>query len=150
MPNLHESLGRMTSDRDDIADRYAQALEVLDGLKKGRISLENIQLTPQGWKVVVPEKPAYSTGDPSLPPAKFIGPQPVGTAPEYTAQPPPEQPPFAMPCVLADKGLAPPQTGPRPAELPGTPIPDAAPAREFVQRVNGPNQPQGQPLFHED
>lgn len=128
MPNLHESLGRMTSDRDDIADRYAQALEVLDGLKKGRISLENIQLTPQGWKVVVPEKPAYSTGDPSLPPAKFIGPEP-------------EQPPFETPV-----DLAPPQTGPRPA--PGTEAMGIKPGdrAHMVSPVRGA----GEPLFHED
>ncbi len=146
MPSVLESLGRMTADRDDIADRYAQALDVLDGLKRGAIHLDNIQLTPQGWKVVVPAP--HSAGPPTNPL---------------------EQPDFASPV-----DLAPPQTGPRPAELPGTPLPDAAPAREFVARQAGGTQPpyragqpvptpeqgqppqgmtgpqQPQPVFHED
>lgn len=103
MPNALESLGRMTADRDELAERYAQVLDVLEKLKKGQISLENIQLTPQGWQVTVPTPIA----------------------------PPPNRPPGQLE-ISNHPDLAPPQTGPRPAEWN-----DVVAAREAVVKNAG-------------
>ncbi len=49
--NIHERLGKTIEERDHESDQHVATIRLLHRLKSGKVTLDDVVLTPNGWKM---------------------------------------------------------------------------------------------------